>query len=267
MLPQMKPGQNLWTRDELLLAINLYCKLTFGQMHSRNPAIIALAGLLNRTPSSIALKLVNFASLDPSLSQAGMSNASKLDRQVWSEFYADWAGRAYESEKLLAEAQHITVEELEAEYEVLTPLKIGREKEQTVKVRVNQQFFRKTIMAAYDNTCCIAGLRQPELLVAGHIKPWAADEANRLNPRNGLALNALHDRAFELGLFTIRPADYVIEVAPAVLAPKRPDAEAAQALLGRFHGQELRLPARRRFLPDPEFLGWHREKWLGADGN
>jgi len=55
-------------------------------------------------------------------------------------------------------------------------------------------------------------------LVAGHIKPWAEDEANRLNPRNGLALNALHDCAFELGLFTIRP-DYVIEVAPALRHP------------------------------------------------
>ena len=259
----MKLGQRLWTRDELLLAINLYCKLTFGQMHSRNPAIIELAGLLNRTPSSIALKLVNFASLDPSLTQAGMSNASQLDRRVWNEFYADWSGKVYESEKLLAEAHHTTLEEIAVEYEPLPPVPVGRVKEQLVKVRVNQQFFRKAIMAAYDNTCCITELRQPELLVAGHIKPWSEDVANRLNPRNGLALNALHDRAFELGLFTIRPDDYVIEVAPTVRNPKRPDAEAAGALLGRFHGQALRLPAKRRFLPDPEFLAWHRAKWLG----
>jgi len=259
----MKIGQRLWTRDELLLAINLYCKLTFGQLHSRNPEIIALADLLGRTANSLALKLVNFASLDPSLSQAGMSNASKLDKEVWNEFYADWSGKAYESEKLLAETQHITLEEVAAEYEPLPPVPVGRVREQLVKVRVNQQFFRKTIMAAYDNTCCITGLRQASLLVAGHIKPWAEDEINRMNPRNGLALNALHDRAFELGLFTIRPEDYVIEVAPAVRHPKRPDAEAAGALLGRFHGQGLRLPARRRFLPDPALLAWHRAKWRG----
>jgi len=258
----MKSGQRLWTRDELLLAINLYCKLTFGQLHSRNPEIILLSRLLNRTPGSVALKLVNFASLDPSLTQAGMSNASKLDKEVWNEFYADWAGRVYESEKLLADTQHITLEEIAAEYEPLPPVLEGKMKEQLVKVRVNQQFFRKTIMAAYDNTCCVTGLRQASLLVAGHIKPWAEDEANRMNPRNGLALNALHDRAFELGLFTIRPADYVIEVAPTVLTPKRSDAEAAAALLGRFHGQELRLPAHKRFLPDPEFLAWHQAKWL-----
>jgi putative restriction endonuclease len=260
----MKQGQRLWTRDELLLAINLYCKLTFGQLHKGNPAIIELAGLVGRTPSSVALKLVNFASLDPSLDRAGMSNASHLDRQVWQEFYADWAGRALESERLLAQAQHLTLEDVAAEYEPLPPVPVGRVKEQLVNVRVNQQFFRRTVLAAYDNTCCITGLRQPALLVAGHIKPWAVDVANRLNPRNGLALNALHDRAFELGLFTIRPKDYVIEVATSVRTGNRPDAQAAGALLGQFHGQGLRLPARPRFLPDPELLAWHRDKWLGA---
>jgi putative restriction endonuclease len=258
----MKPGQNLWTRTELLLAINLYYKLTFGQLHSRNPAIIQLAAILGRTPGAVAMKLGNLASLDPSLSQAGMSNGGQLDKQVWNEFHADWAGQAFESERLLAEAQHITLEEVAAEYKPLPPMPAGRVKEQLINVRVNQQFFRKTIMAAYDNTCCVTGLRQPALLVAGHIKPWSEDVDNRMNPRNGLALNALHDRAFELGLFTIRPDNYLIEVAPSVRASKRPDAEAAVALLGRFHGQALRLPARQQLLPDPEFLAWHRAKWL-----
>jgi putative restriction endonuclease len=258
----MKPGQRLWTRDELLLAINLYCKLTFGRMHSRNLEIMALAGLISRTPDAVALKLVNFASIDSSLNRAGMSNASKLDQKVWNEFYSNWSDSAYESEQLLADKQHITLEEVANEYEPLSPVPVGKEKKQLVKMRVNQQFFRKTVMAAYNNTCCVTGLHQPALLVAGHIKPWSEDEANRMNPRNGLALNALHDRAFELGLFTIRPEDYVIEVAPSLRAGSRSDTESAQALLGRFHGQMLRLPARKRFLPDPEFLAWHRAKWL-----
>ena len=49
------------------------------------------------------------------------------------------------------------------------------------------------------------------MLVAGHIVPWAADAQNRLNPRNGIAINALHDKAFENGLLTITP-DYTIRV-------------------------------------------------------
>ena len=89
----MKQGQRLWTRDELILAINLYCKLPFGRLHKFNPEIIKLANLIGRTPSSVALKLVNFASLDPSLRARGIegaANASKLDGEIWSEFYNHW---------------------------------------------------------------------------------------------------------------------------------------------------------------------------------
>ena len=68
----MKEGQKLWTREELILAINLYCKLPFGRLHRNNPAVIHLASLIGRTPSSVAYKLVNFASLDPSLQARGI---------------------------------------------------------------------------------------------------------------------------------------------------------------------------------------------------
>ena len=81
----MKAGQTLWTREELILAINLYCKLPFGRLHRANPDIIHLAKLIHRTPSAVALKLVNFASFDPSLRARGIkgaSNASKLDSQI-----------------------------------------------------------------------------------------------------------------------------------------------------------------------------------------
>ena len=90
----MKKGQKLWTRDELILAINLYCKLPFGRLHRSNPEVIHLAELIGRTPSSIAYKLVNFASLDPSLQARGIkgaSNSSKLDKIIWDEFYNNWA--------------------------------------------------------------------------------------------------------------------------------------------------------------------------------
>ena len=72
----MKQGQRLWTREKLILAINLYCKLPFGRLHHLNPEVTNLANLINRTPSSIAYKLVNFASLDPSLKARGIKGAS-----------------------------------------------------------------------------------------------------------------------------------------------------------------------------------------------
>jgi putative restriction endonuclease len=45
----MKPGQILWTREELILAINLYCKLPFGKMHKTNPDIVDLAKLIGQS--------------------------------------------------------------------------------------------------------------------------------------------------------------------------------------------------------------------------
>ena len=99
-----------WTRDELLLAINLYCKTTFGRIHIRNPEIIALAKLLGRTPGSVSYKLANFASIDENLDRKGASNVSNLDRAVWAEFFADWDGMVFESERRMAELRGVSLE-------------------------------------------------------------------------------------------------------------------------------------------------------------
>jgi len=252
----MKSGQRLWTRDELILAINLYCKLPFGRLHRLNPEVINLSKLISRTPSSVALKLVNFASLDPSLKARGIkgaSNASKLDHEIWNEFFLHWNILPYESEKLLAQFEHTTVEQLNPIPEEELP-KAGREREQVVKVRVNQAFFRRSVLAAYNNTCCITGINRSELLIAGHIRPWGIDEMNRLNPQNGIAMNALHDKAFETGYITIMP-DYTIKVSPTILKQKT---QQMIDYFGKFESQPIILPS--RFLPDVEFLKYHNQE-------
>ncbi len=80
-----------WTREELLIALNLYHKLRFGQLHARQPIIIALAKKLGRGANSVAMKVCNFASLDPALKLRGikgLAGASSLDRAVWNDFHA-----------------------------------------------------------------------------------------------------------------------------------------------------------------------------------
>ena len=184
----MKEGQKLWTRDELILAVNLYCKLPFGKMHQSNPGIIQLAKLIGRTPSSISFKLVNFASFDPTLKERGIkgaSNASKLDKEIWDEFYNNWDEALIESEKLYAKAKNTTVEKLN-NIDLSDIPKEGLEKSRLVKTRVNQCIFRTIILAAYNNRCCITGISNPELLIASHIIPWSKDEKNRMNPMKGL---------------------------------------------------------------------------------
>lgn len=253
----MKEGQKLWTREELILAINLYCKIPFGKLYHRNPAIIALAKLIERTPSSVAFKLVNFASLDPSLQARGIkgaSNSSKLDKEIWKEFFNHWDILPYESEKLLAQFKHTTVEKLNHIPDQELP-KEGKTREQMVKVRVNQSFFRASILASYNNTCCITGIDRPELLIAGHISPWGKDEKNRLNPRNGIAMNALHDKAFESGLITIT-TDYKIKISQSLLNQKK--SQSVVDYFIRYHNQPMILPS--RFLPDIDFLKYHNEQ-------
>ena len=249
----MKEGQKLWTRDELILAINLYCKLPFGQLHNRNPEIIKLAQLIGRTPSSVGLKLGNLASFDPSLRARGIkgaSNASKLDKEIWNEFYQNWDELPFESEKLRAQFEHTTVEKIYQIDESTLPRE-GKVREQMVKVRVNQSFFRSTVLAAYNNTCCITGLKNPALLIAGHILPWGLHEKERLNPRNGLAINALHDKAFENGLLTITPG-YKIKISSIL---KKESDPAMQDYFLKYDGKDMILP--KRFLPDEEFLKDH----------
>ncbi len=257
----MKKGQTLWTRNELILAINLYCKLPFGKLHSRNPAIIKLAHLIGRTENSVALKLVNFASLDPSLKVRGIkgaSNASKLDGEIWNEFYNNWEDRAYESEKLLAQYENKPIEQV-AHIEDIE-IKEGKEKERLVRTRVNQHFFRAMVLASYDFKCCITDIQNTGLLVGSHIVPWAEDKANRLNPRNGLCLNALHDKAFDLHLFTITP-DLKIVLSNRLKQEKKN--KSIQENFLQFEGKTITEP--KRFLPNAEFLRRHNEVFGGKN--
>jgi putative restriction endonuclease len=256
----MKEGQKLWTRDELILTINLYCELPFGKLHSRNPKIIEFANLLDRTPNSLALKLVNFSSLDSSLQARGikgMGNASKLDAEIWNEFYNNWDEAFIQSEKLRAKKEKTTIEHLN-KIDASDLLKEGKEKERIIKARVNQAIFRKIILATYNSTCCITGINNPELLIASHIVPWSKDEKNRLKPTNGLCLNALHDRAFDKGLITISAKDYTIKISSRF---KRKDSiKSIDYNFLRLEGVKINLPD--KFLPAQEQLKIHNDFFI-----
>jgi putative restriction endonuclease len=246
-------SKNNWSRDELILAFNLYCKTPFGRIHIHNPEIVELAKLIGRTPSAVSWKLANFASLDPMLKEreiAGATHTSKLDAEIWAEFSENWEYLSFESEKLLANITGISIESVSD----IAPLDLpeGKERESIVKTRVNQSFFRKAVLAAYDFQCCITGLSVPELLNASHIIPWSANIENRVNPKNGLCLNAIHDRAFDRGLLTVTP-DFRVKISP--LVKNMTSDIAVQELLLRYDNLEIRLPT--RFKPNIEFLDYH----------
>ena len=151
------------------------------------------------------MKLTNIASLDDAITttgRSGLRNASAADRAMWEEMHEDWERFAVESERAMAAA----------EAEDVPPDKplddddgapVGTDRTVVTTARVGQSFFRTAVLSAYNGRCCITELSVPSLLVASHIVPWRHDRANRVNPRNGLLLSALHDKAFDNGLLTV----------------------------------------------------------------
>lgn len=213
-----------------------------------------MAKLLKRSPSAVAWKLANFASLDTSIKQKGASHTSKGDAKIFKEFCDNWTKLSFESNKLLAKFAGKTVEEL-AGIDKITLPKEGKEREASVRVRVNQDFFRKAVLASYDYRCCITGLSVPQFLIASHIIPWSVDQQNRVNPRNGLCLNALHDKAFDNGLLTIT-TDFKVKLSSVI--KNLPDDSVNKDYLQRYEKKPIRLPT--RFSPDTALLARHNRE-------
>jgi putative restriction endonuclease len=247
-----------WTREEHILAFNLYCKIPFGTIHMRNARIIELARLLGRRVGSVSYKLANIARLDPALRARGiegMPHGAKGEEEVWREFADHPEALAFESECLLAKRLGTGVEEIaEIDERDLPPA--GIERAAIVRVRVNQSFFRRRIVSLYEFRCCVTGLGARELLVASHIIPWSEDATNRLNPKNGLCLNSLHDRAFDRRLMWIAP-DYTVRFASKLHESARRGESSLEWLLG-FEGRRLILP--KKFAPDAAFLSEHARR-------
>ena len=251
-----------WNRPQTLAALHVYFQLPFGQLHQGNPKIKQVAEWIGRTPGAIALKLVNFASLDPVIiasGRKGMGNASSLDRKMWHDLQQNWDAVALEAAaeyERLAD-QHAIVADQDlldglTDVDISATFDDGRTRAAVVQARVNQARFRKAVLSSYNATCCISGLQHDKLVIASHIVPWSKDTRNRLNPQNGLCLSALHDRAYDQGLLTLMP-DFTVRVS-ALLKSSDEHSYLAESL-GRFDGQPIRFPD--RFGPGPAFLEWH----------
>lgn len=259
-------------REHFLIALNLYCKLPFGKLDRGNPLIIDVARRMGRTPSSLAMKLCNFASFDPVLKERGirgLPGATKQDRQQWDEFRAQPATLGPESEQLLHD---LFTRNQNEEVDFLARTRVRLEPSRpfvaptgptetiaSVKVRRGQQFFRQSVLTAYGVRCCISGINVPSLLRASHIKPWSEFADCRLDPRNGLCLSALHDAAFDSGLITLD--DGLRLVLSKRLRDHFPEPALEQNFVP-FEGRAIRLPDKLAE-PNAEFVRFHREATFG----
>jgi len=245
-----------WTRDELMIALGLYCKLPFGQFHSRNPLIIEVAEEMGRAANSVAMKLSNLASLDPVITESGrkgLQGASALDREVWAEFSED-------TEEKMPEAEDALQAVLSGAKEQTEILPIAYEEDDhfaKTKVRKGQNLFRDAVLSAYDGRCCVTGMTDHRFLIASHIRPWRKDKENRLNPRNGLCLSLMVDKAFDLGLITFS-GDFRLVISDEIKEQSDND-HVAETFLKR-EGSLMTMP--NKFSPDEKFLSWHRENYF-----
>jgi putative restriction endonuclease len=252
-----------WTRDELLVALNLYHKLTFGQLHARQPVIVALAEKFGRGANSVAMKLCNFASLDPALKLRGikgLAGASALDRAVWHEFHADLNETVPASEGALRKLFGAG-EDSELEVIPHVGVCVGKlppsgptEAMGNVKLRRGQEYFRDAVLNNFGGRCGVTELAIRQLLVASHILPWGQHPAERLNVRNGLCLSRLHDAAFDGGFISFD--DQYRLVLSRRLKAELPQRSVAENF-GAYEGQALRFSADSA-LPERAFLSQHR---------
>ena len=246
-----------WSRDETLVALGLYLQLPYGKLDHRNKEIVKIAKALNRTPSSLSMKMCNIGRLDPSLREKGklaLGHGAKLEHEIWDEF----EGR---HEELIQSYESIVTSLVggknicEDDASIKTPP--GLDGVRLQKYRVNQSFFRRSVLASYNECCCVTGISDSRLLVASHIKPWAECETGneRTDACNGLCLSPLYDKAFDIGLFTL-DEDYKIILSKS-LRERLSHEVYVENFLKYEHGA-IKLPL--RCVPSQSFLEYHRTK-------
>ncbi len=128
----------------------------------------------------------------------------------------------------------------------------------TGEARRRDPAFRERVLLAYEYRCCVCGHdlrlgRQVIGLQAAHIKWFQAGGPDI--ETNGLALCSLHHKIFDLGAFTVLPETYEMVFSRHVVGSPE-----IQARLLSYHGAGLTQPQGKEFMPNADFLSWHRQE-------
>ena len=92
-----------WTKDELILALDLYFEHHPSHISQSHAKVIELSELLHklpthanrpnvgrfRNPNGVYMKLCNSLRFDPSYTGTGLTRGGKLEEQIWKEFAND----------------------------------------------------------------------------------------------------------------------------------------------------------------------------------
>ena len=124
--------------------------------------------------------------------------------------------------------------------------------------------FRERVLLAYQYRCGVCGHdlrlgRQTIGLEAAHIKWFQAHGPDIVG--NGIALCSLHHKVFDLGAFTVLPGSYQM-----VFSQHLNGSDDTAARMLAYHGAALIRPQSEGYLPQPEFLEWHRREVFKEPG-
>lgn len=156
-----------WTRDELILALELYKRTSWSALSQRSPEVIELSKILNRlplhdptegeetfrNPNGVYMKLANFAAHDPGYPGEGLKRGNRLEESVWDEFSNDFARLQQVAKAIRQIAQAPSLdssvkhphadEELAPEGRVLFRLHRSRERNRTLVRKKKESALRK----------------------------------------------------------------------------------------------------------------------------
>ncbi len=256
-----------WSEEETTLALYLYYLLEAKQIENRSNAIKDLAAFLGRTPASVEMKIGNLQFCDKK-NNKGLKNGGKTDDIIFKrylynpdllditakEIIDDNRTEAYLIPDLIKSNPY--EEPLDNDINVVMDYR-GSESLRIRKERNEQDSFRNRLFANYDCRCCLSGVNTSELLIASHIVPWSKDETKRVDPKNGLLLNAYLDKAFDKGIITVEADDYTVRI-----SDKLKD-ERALDYFNQYKGQKIILPRNPNVWPEKENLQYHNDVIFG----
>jgi 5-methylcytosine-specific restriction enzyme A len=204
-----------WTRDELILALDLYHSVPGARGNVRHPAVVELSELLQELPihppqfrppnfrnsNGVVMKLGNFLVYDPDYAGAGLpQGAAKLEQGIWNEFAADHgrlkqiacAIREHYPALKSAGIQHLDNDDGAEEGGILHALHRYAERDQSIIRQKKKDVFEKN-MALKCEVCefdfaQIYGELGNQFAECHHIKPVAKMKSGERTKQSDLSI-------------------------------------------------------------------------------
>lgn len=228
-----------WSPAESMAALWLYNELQDGPISRRSDSPVAEMALrIGRAVTGVYNKLMNFRSIDPRDSRAGLSGINRIDQETWDAYF-DSDSKTIRAKSLAEDFERVwgnltpRVDAEDARTSRAEPPEalndeLRRKRQVSVLVRKGQPAFRKRLLHVYEGKCAISGVDVEAVLDAAHIDGYARSGVN--TSTNGVLLRSdLHD-LFDAGLLIVDPESLTISI----------DNSLNGSYYQQFHGKKLR---------------------------